>query len=226
VKAGVVSFVLLAALAVGGAAAARTPSRAQKAAITAALRDAQGNVPIQKITISSADPVFANISWGFANGGISAYHSSLLAKSRSGEWKMIWTRDQQQPADGACVYAPAPVVRDLFGVSCPPAAFLHGSPATVKVLRQISRGFHTSDLTPYAKTSTGLSRVCVSNADHSWAAGQAGFKSGAVVYVFFRHLKAWRPVFDSLLQQGTLPPSTVVLSLASCVGYNPADYSA
>ena len=33
-------------------------------------------------------------------------------------------------------------------------------------------------------------------------------------------------MFESLLQQTPLPPASVVLSLASCVGYNPADYSA
>jgi len=33
-------------------------------------------------------------------------------------------------------------------------------------------------------------------------------------------------VFESLLQQTPLPPHSIVLSLASCVGYNPADYNA
>ena len=224
-KAGAAVLVLAAALAVGAAAAARTPTRAQKAAIVAALRSEQGDVAIQRVLVSSTDPGFAAMNWGFANGGISALHSSLLARSR-GSWKVVWTRDQQQPADGACLFAPAPVVRDLFAIGCPPAADLHARAATSAELGLIDAGFQSSVLTPYARTSTGLKRVCVSDADPSWAAGLAGFPSGSFVYVFFKHGRGWRPVFDSLLQQGTPPPAGVVLSLASCVGYNPADYNA
>ena len=76
----VLAFV--AALAAGGAAAARTPTPAQKAAITAAMRSEQGQVAIQKILISSVNPSFASMKWGFSNGGVSALHTSLLGLNR------------------------------------------------------------------------------------------------------------------------------------------------
>jgi len=189
------------------------------------MRSEQGNVAIQKVLVSTANPTFASMSWGFSNNGFSALHSSLMGLNK-GEWKVLWTRDLEAPADGACVYAPAPVARDLFHVSCPPAAALHARAATTSERRGILNGFRSSDLTPYAKTALALSHVCVSRVNDSWAGGVASFESGSIVYVFFRHTRGWRPVFESLLQQTALPPSAIVLSLASCVGYNPADYNA
>jgi len=225
VKAGAAVLVVLAALAAGGAAAARAPTPAQKAALVAAMRSEQGQVAIQRVLISTANPSFASMKWGFANNGFSALHSSLLGLTK-GEWKVIWTRDLEAPADGACVYAPAPVARDLFHVECPPPAALHARAATSVERRGILAGFRSSDLTPYAKSALSLSHVCVSRANRAWAGGVARFESGSTVYVFFKNTGGWRPVFESLLQQAPLPPSAIVLSLASCVGYNPADYNA
>jgi hypothetical protein len=225
VKAGAAVLVLVAALAAGGAAAARTPTPAQKAAIVAAMRSEQGNVAIQKVLVSTANPSFASMNWGFTNNGFSALHSSLLGMTK-GEWKVLWTRDLLAPADGACVYAPAPVARDLFNVSCPPAPALHARAATAAERKGILAGFRSSDLTPFAKNALRLSPLCVSRVNQSWAGGVASFESGSTVYIFFRHTKGWKPVFESLLQQTPLPPAAIVLSLASCVGYNPADYNA
>jgi hypothetical protein len=156
-----VVLALVAALAAGGAAAARSPSPAQKAAITAALRSEQGQVAIQKILVSTANPSFAALNWGFAHGGFSALHSSLLGLTK-GEWKILWTRDLAAPALGACVYAPASVARDLFHVSCPPPSVLHARMASAAEKKLILAGFRHSDLTPYAKNALSLSHVCVS----------------------------------------------------------------
>ncbi len=223
VKTGASVFVLLAALAVCAVAAARTPTPSQKAAIVAAFRSQQGNVAIQKIQLSSTNPGYALMSWGFSAGGMTAFHTSLFARSGS-SWKVLWTRDVQDPANGACVYVPGPVARDLLGVNCPPPAKLRARAATASERTLIARGFHKSSLTPYAKSATSLSRVCVSNANPSWAGAVAAFPSGDSVYVFFRHGKRWAPAFESVLQQGTRPPSGVVLSLATCVGYDPAAF--
>ena len=189
------------------------------------MRSEQGHVAIQRVLISTANPSFASMKWGFAKNGFSALHSSLLGLTK-GEWKVIWTRDLEAPADGACVYAPASVARDLFHVTCPPPSALHARAATTVERKGLLAGFRSSDLTPYSKTAISLSHLCVSRANKAWAGGVASFESGSKVFVFFRHTRGWRPVFESLLQQTPLPPSAIVLSLASCVGYNPADYNA
>jgi hypothetical protein len=220
IRAGAAILTLLAALVVGGAAAARTPTPSQKAAIAAALRSEQGEVAIQKILVSTANPTFASIGWGFSNAGRAAQNNSVLALA-GGKWKVLWTRESEQPADGACVYVPAPVAHDLLHVSCPPAAKLHAAAATAAQLAQLKAAFLRSKVTGYAKTSNGLSNVCVSKLDPTWAAALSTFSSGGKVYVWF---KQGKPAFESLMQLGNPPPPAIVLSLASCVGYNPADF--
>jgi hypothetical protein len=225
-KAGAALLVVAAALVAGGAAGARTPAHAQRSAILAAFRSQQGDVAVQKVLVSTADPGYASVGWGFATHGLSAQHDSVLGRS-SGAWKILWTRDREAPADGLCVYVPAAVARDLLGVRCPPASLLRARAATRGELKLIVRGFHHSNLTPYARNSTGLRRVCVSSANDTWAGAVAQFESGAVIYVFFQHgANRWQPRFESLLQQGPRPPGIVLLSLATCVGYNPSDYDA
>ena len=220
VKVGAVGLAVLASVVVGAAAAARRPSPAQKAAIVAAFRSEQGNVAIQVVVVSSANPGFASMNWGFANGGLSSYNNSVLAL-QGGRWKVLWTRESEQPADGACVYVPAAVAHELLNVSCPPGVKLHARAATSAEVATLTKSFHSSKLTRYARSSSGLSRVCVSKADPAWAAAVAGFPSGSSVVVWFRHGSA---MFESLVQAGAPPPPWVVLSLASCVGYNPSEF--
>jgi hypothetical protein len=218
-------FALAVALIVGTAGAARTPSPAQKAAIIAAFRHEQGDVAIQNVFIATAHPAYASMNWGFANGGLSAHNNSVLVQSR-GTWKIVWTREIEEPADGACVYVPAAVARELLGVSCPPAAVLHARTATTAELASMKRGFLHSRVTPYAKTST-LSEACVSKLDPHWAAAVSLSRvSGGTTYVWFKLGKRWQPAFESFAQLGATPPHAVMLSLASCVGYNPADFDA
>jgi hypothetical protein len=219
-KAGAIALIAVAALAVGGAAAAVTPTASQRIAITQALRSQQGDVAIQKILISSSNPAYASMNWGFANGGLSSRNNSVLG-NQSGKWKVLWTREVEQPADGACVYVPAPVAHDLLHVTCPPASKLHARAATAAERTQLVRGFLTSKLTPYAKSGTRLTRTCVSRLDPKWAAASAVSIAGGHTYVWFKNAT---PAFESLVETGPPPPPAVVLSLASCVGYNPAEY--
>jgi hypothetical protein len=219
-KAGAIALIAVAALAVGGAAAAVTPTASQRVAITQALRSQQGDVAIQKILISSSNPAYASMNWGFATGGLSSRNNSVLG-NQSGTWKVLWTREVEQPADGACVYVPAPVAHDLLHVTCPPASKLHARAATAAERTLLTKGFLTSRLTPYAKSGTRLTRTCVSRLSPRWAAAAAVSIAGGHTYVWFKNGK---PAFESLVEVGGPPPPAVVLSLASCVGYNPADF--
>jgi hypothetical protein len=224
-RTGATILVLGLALIFSAGAVARTPSAAQKAAIVSAFRHVQGDVAIQRVFLSAADPSYASMDWGFVNNGFSARNNSVLARSGS-TWKIVWTREIEEPADGACVYVPAAVARDLLGVSCPPAAVLHARTATVSELAQMKRSFLHSKVTPYARNST-LSEACISKLDPRWAAAVSLSRvSGATTYVWFELGKKWHPVFESFAQLGSPPPHKVMLSLASCVGYNPADFNA
>ena len=226
-KAGAAVLVLVAALAAGGAAAARTPTPSQKAAIVAAMRSEQGNVAIQKILVSTANPSFASMNWGFANNGLSALHSSLLGRRQGRVEGALDARPRGARRRRLRLRARAggarPASRGL------PAAPRRSTPGTAtRVERKgILAGFRSSDLTPVREEGArALATSASRGANRSWAGGVASFESGSTVYVFFQHTKGWQPVFESLLQQTPLPPAAIVLSLASCVGYNPADYNA
>jgi hypothetical protein len=222
-KVGAAPLVLVAALAVVVGAAARSPTPSQRAAILHAFRSVQGDVAIQKILISRSNPSFASLNWGFAHGALSARNNSVLGLA-GGTWKVLWTRESEQPADGACVYVPAPVAHDLLHVTCPPPSKLHARRETAGQLAALKVGFLRSRLTPYSRTATGLTNACVSTVDPHWAAAVASFPSAASTIVWFELGKRWRPAFESVMQVGSPPPAGVVLSLASCVGYNPAEY--
>lgn len=220
----VVAAVIVSVTVSTGAVGAVGPSASQRAGILAAFRGEQGNASIQRILISSANPAYASLKWGFAIKGRSAINDSLL--QRNGKtWRILWTREIEQSASGACIYVPAAVAKDLLKVSCPPPATLRARPATEPEFSLINAAFRRGRITPYAKNSTGLSNVCISNADSKWAGAVAGFESGGVVFVFFHQSGSWSPVFETLLQQSTRPPERVLLSLALCVGYNPAEYA-
>jgi hypothetical protein len=216
------ALALTAAIACCAAAAAHPPAAAGRRALVQALRAAQGKVAIGSVAVSSVDPEYASIDWGLSSGGLSARDTSVLERAH-GRWRIVWTRESEQPADGACAYLPGAVVRDLFGVGCPAAALLDARAASAAQLGALRAGFLASALTPYATASSGLSHACVSRLS-GWAAAVARFASGGSVTVFFREREGWRPVYESLRGDGALPPSRVVLSLASCVGFDPSDY--
>src|SRR5262249_54097903 len=160
---------------------------------------------IQKILVSSTNPSYASLNWGFAHGGLSSRNNSLLGRI-DGTWKVLWTREVEQPADGACVYVPAPVAHDLLHVTCPPASKLHARAATAAELSVLRQGFLKSKLTAYAKTGTRLTRTCVSRLDPRWAAATAVSIAGGHTFVWFENGK---PEYESLVQAGSPPPPAV-----------------
>jgi hypothetical protein len=201
-------------LAVVVALAAPTP--AQRGALVGALRSLQGDVAVQSVSVSKADPSYGMVRWGFK-----VATSESLFRLSGGRWRLVWAREADRPAHGACAYAPAKVVRELFRVTCPSAAALHARVASGDELARLTVGFRSSKLTRYWRDATGLVRPCVSRVDPSWSAviakfpetkGVIWFRKGAVVH-------------ETLFGGGTLPPPKIVLSLAACVGYNAAEYS-
>lgn len=214
-------FVILGtALAVGGAAAARNPSSSQKIALIAALKAEQGQVAIQSISVSTAAPGYASMLWGFKT----AVNNSLFQLD-GGHWKVVWTRESEQPADGACVYVPAPVARDLLKINCPSDVALHARAATADEAGLLKASFRSSKVTPYGKSALALTHPCVSRLSPDWAAAIAQF-SGTSGVVWFKHGSNWRVVAETLFGRGTPPSHVVVLSLASCAGYNPSEFGA
>jgi hypothetical protein len=195
------------------------PTHAQRVALLVSLRHEQGDVAVQTISVSKADSTYASIRWGFKTAT-----SDSLFHHTGGRWKVIWSRESERPADGACAFSPAKVVLELYGVKCPSEAALHGRTATDAEKVALEASFRSSKLTPYWRDTHQLANQCISRVDSTWAAATATFRSGAKGVIWFKHGTRWTVARETLLNGGTKPPPRIVLSLASCAGYSAAEY--
>jgi hypothetical protein len=195
------------------------PTPAQRTALLASLHNLQGDVVVQSMSVSKADASYATIRWGYK-----AATSDSLFHHAGGRWKLIWSRESERPADGACAFSPAQVVRELYGIACPPEAALHARKANVTELAALEASFRSSKLTPYWRDAHSLVNPCVSRLNSAWAAATATFRSGSKGVIWFKHTDNWTVARETLFGGGTLPPPRIVLSLASCVGYSAPEY--
>jgi hypothetical protein len=209
----------LAAVAVTTATAARAPLPEQRRELSATLKAAQGNVIIHSVLISSANPSYAVIRWSQVS---STVWEDLFRRGPVG-WKIIWIRELTQNADGACAFSPHGVVKDLFRLVCPPDRAVHARRATVAERAALSHALAASPLTRQLRNPR-LEGVCVSRLDRHWAALIAAFPNTGQPIWFRYTAAAWHVVYEAFAQKGTRPPHNIVLSLASCVGYNAALY--
>jgi hypothetical protein len=96
------------------------------------------------------------VRWGFK-----VAQSDTLFHLRAGRWQVVWARATDRPADGACAFVPARVVRELFVITCPGFAALHGRPVTRSELGALTTAFRTSPLTRYWRDAQRLANACI-----------------------------------------------------------------
>jgi hypothetical protein len=211
---------LVASSIAASAAAERVPAPVERKAIVAALVKVQGTrVSVQKVVVSTIDTRYASIRW--SQGPATFEVTGFLHRGTRG-WMILWGNRQGEPFDGACAFAPRAVVADLYGVRCPSWAAVHGRVGTRSERTQLVEAFHRSAPTRDYPRATRVTRVCVSRADPRFAAAATDLAS-TEGFVWFQR-DPWRVAFETVSRRGTLPGPRVVLSLASCVGYNAAQY--
>jgi hypothetical protein len=198
------------------AAAKRIPTPVEHKAIVAALVKIQGtHLSVQEVVVSTVDARYASVRWSQGTEVTGFLHRGTRG------WMTFWGNEPGAPFDGACAFAPRAVVADLYGVRCPSWAAVHGRVATRGERTQLVAALHRSALTrDYPRSS--VTRVCVSRADPRFAAAAIDLTS-TEAFVWFRR-DPWRVAFETVSRRGTLPSPRIVLSLASCVGYNAAQY--
>jgi len=205
-------------LVIGVASARRAPTQKEREAVTAALRKAQGaHVTVTSIEVSTVDHRWASARWTQGAGGVPV---ALLHQNKRG-WSIAWGFVTGQRADGACAFASARVVEDLYEIRCPPEVAVHGRRATPAERKELTRAFRASPLVDH--TGSGdLEHICVSRSAPMYAAAAVRYPD-TVSFAWFKR-GPWRVVFETTTNRGSLPGHDVVLSLASCVGYNAAQY--
>jgi hypothetical protein len=199
------------------AAAKRIPTPVEHKAIINALVKVQGtHLRVQEVVVSTIDTRYASIRWSQV-----IEVTEILHRGTRG-WTILWGHRGGEPSDGACAFAPRAVVADLYGVRCPSWAAVHGRVATRGERTHLVEAFRRSPLTRPYERSARVTRVCVSRADPRFAAAAIDLTSTGA-FVWFRR-DPWHVAFETVSSRGTLPSPRVVLSLASCVGYNAAQY--
>ena len=113
------------------AAAARTPTPSQTAAILAAFRSEQGDVAVQKVLVSTAIPATRAIGWGFTtHGSRLAQHDSVLGVA---ERRLEGALDARRRGAGGRrlrLRAGRGRPRPAAACRCPPASLLRARAAT------------------------------------------------------------------------------------------------
>jgi hypothetical protein len=205
------------------ACATHATSRAEERAVIAAVEATQGNdADVDRVTVSTADPRYATVGYTYPTGAGPSPNYVDLYHLRRGTWTPLWGHDKGTSPDGACAYAPARVVRDLFEIGCPSDRALHAAKATPALERALRVALKESPWTTFP-TAPSLWNPCLSRLDPRWAATKVDLGSvGGVVW--FQRTHRWAVRYETVVIHGHLPPPAIVLSLASCVDYEASEY--
>ena len=211
----------------------RTPTAAERRSLFQGLRswdvgDTRAFVAssIHSESVSTVNPAWASVKYGTLK---------LLFHWQGRYWEPVTESDRGQPVDGGCAYAPADVMSDLFGIACPPERAVHARVATAAETAALRAALRSDSVTrPFGDVpiehcgpgSRCKPRSCISRLDSRWASALMDFSSTGGVVWFRRIGLRWRIAYEtsSIEKTRTLPPHAIVLSLASCVGYNAAQY--
>ncbi len=198
---------------------------ARNAALSAAVRNYEGGPASIRLELISS----SNRSW--VRVQTVRTRDDILLHLRSRTWVVANVVTIGQHTDGGCAFAPANVMRELYGVDCPPERVLQARRATASekaALRAVFLG--AIEPLPLGNTPADVHLVnpCVSRLYEKWASagsvygnaaeGERGSSAGSIVW-FHRTGTRWKTFWPS-----EPPPPVIVRSLASCVGYGAAEY--
>jgi hypothetical protein len=192
------------------------------AAVKAAFHVDQTDGEVVSVAFASHDRSYANVEWGSTHLPVA---QSSLYRLENRAWKGVFGFAKDESAVGACAFASPEIVRDLYDVDCPPARAVRARPAKGAEVEALRSAFQVSPLTEPYRSEARLTAFCVSRLDGAWAAGIAELPDTAGPIWFQRAEQGWVVRYEDLGRQGNRPPADIVLSLASCSGYNAARYS-
>ncbi len=209
-------------------ATTREPTPSETRDLAAALRAFNGGAPepIASARVSISNPTYASVIG-------SNYGMIFLFHRRGPSWARSFARNPAALVEdflpgrsvAACPYAPARVVRDLYGVICPPERALHARRASATESAVFNRLYLRA--TGLTAEQTRLYDECVSRLDPRWAGALSVFgppdahseleASFGGEWWFERQNGAWH-----LARRA---PRAIEFSLATCVGTNASEFA-
>jgi len=143
----------------------------------------------------------------------------LFHREPSG-WHRTGVFEQGPRPLGFCAYAAAVIIRDLFRIACPAWRALHARHAFPvekhELVAALSRKYGVDD------AHRVIRNPCVSRIDPNWAAATISAREHWDPAQFWFHQRAgrWRVAYAPPYGARGRPSGSILLSLASCVGYS------
>jgi hypothetical protein len=191
------------------AADAHKPTAAERRGLAVAVHAWGGYSTLRSVSISTVHRAWAS--------GIAPYPippEDILFHRRGDRWDIVYIAEKGRISDGACAFAPASAMRELYGIKCPSWRALHAKKATKRESRVLLTAFVEWARKVYgSRPHYEIAGSCISRLDSSWATGtnvMSGSPGGA--QWFHKQGGRWRRVARA--------PHAIVLSLASCGGFN------
>ncbi|MGH3541239.1 MAG: hypothetical protein ACRDTO_02500 [Mycobacterium sp.] len=209
------------------ATSARAPTKAEFDSLKASISRQNGGAAIT-LSPASVSVSTASARWLVVRTGVTPFASSVYRREGK-QWHPVGdVVPAGKPADGLCAYAPASVIADLFRTHCPPYRALHARRAPQALRKELIDAL-LADPTIRADDGGDPSLVrswnaCWSRLDPAWASIAIAFPDTGLFAWFHRTgTERWRVFLSWRLPY---PPRAPVLALASCVGYNAAEFGA
>jgi hypothetical protein len=114
-------------------------------------------------------------------------------------------------------------MRDLYEIMCPAIRAVRARIATHREWASLTAVFKL-DRRTRRFAGFRLAHVCVSRLNAAWAAAIAEFPDTGIPVWFHETRSTWRVA--SFGKAESTPAGSIVLSLASCAGYNAGEYGA
>lgn len=207
------------------ALSARPPTKAELASIKRSLirqNPGGGAVTLPFVLISTAAPGWAVV------GRNSNPHTFTVFHRKASLWRYVgWPMEPGQPLDGICAYVPTPVVVDLFHIHCPLYRALHARRAPPRMRKTLTAALLADTrirvLDGGDSSHVRVYDACISRLNPKWAGALVAFPDTGLVAWFHEIRGRWRVFLSWRLPY---PPHAPVLSLASCVNYDAAEFGA
>jgi hypothetical protein len=200
------------------------PTPTERMGLKAAVRSwARYAAPVKLMRIS-----LVNRSWARVVVANEKPEQDILFHLTKAHWKIAYIKDIDQRADGACAFAPAAVIRTLYGTKCPSWRALHARRATKREANEMLRAYFDGPpkMPDKERRDYSIANPCVSRLDKSWAGAGIGSNQGAGQVFFFRRINDhWKWVSPPPLRlTPSVVPKRIILSLAACGGFSAALY--
>jgi hypothetical protein len=179
------------------------------------------HVTVIRLVVSQVEPTYVSARYRTCDGNCEVMNNLLHRIRRnwqqslheSAKLTILYNFDPGEPRDDACPFAPGKVIKNLYGVECPPARAIHAERVTSSELKSLLKTYRDNiNARGINRSALGLRNACISRLSKNWAGARGVYRGGYLGVIFFHKVKrGW--------QFARNEPHEVSMSLETCVGF-------